>query len=88
MKGPGDRGCDAVSHEGERRIRVRLDPLGWNPMRHDDDGDVHEADIDALAAAGILGGYDGDRFGPNDPTSRAQLALAAPARSSHRSPSR
>jgi nitrous oxidase accessory protein NosD len=42
----------------------------------DDDGHLHEADINTLAAAGITKGCDaqGTRFCPDDPVSRAQMA--------------
>lgn len=40
----------------------------------DDDGTTHEADIDRVAAAGVVvGGTDG-RYRPGDPVSRAQMA--------------
>lgn len=43
----------------------------------DDEGSVHEADIEALAAAGITKGCNppaNDRFCPGDPVTRAQMA--------------
>ncbi len=40
----------------------------------DDDGTTHERDINALFAAGITRGCAADRFCPNDPITRAQLA--------------
>ena len=40
----------------------------------DDDGSVHEANIDRLAAAGIVGGTGPGTFAPNAPVSRAQVA--------------
>lgn len=43
----------------------------------DDDGSVHEADIEAIAAAGITKGCNpptNDRFCPNDPVTRGQMA--------------
>ncbi len=40
----------------------------------DDDGSVHEADIEALAAAGITHGCATDRFCPSDPVTRDQMA--------------
>ena len=43
----------------------------------DDDGSIFELDIEALAAAGITAGCNpplSDRFCPNDPVSRAQMA--------------
>lgn len=39
----------------------------------DDDGSTHEADIDALAEAGITGGCDADRFCPTKPVTRGQM---------------
>ena len=40
----------------------------------DDDGTTHEADINALAAAGIVEGYDDGTYGPGDPVRRDQMA--------------
>lgn len=43
----------------------------------DDDGSVHEADIEALAAAGVTKGCNppaNDRFCPEDPVTRGQMA--------------
>lgn len=40
----------------------------------DDDGSVHEGDIEAIAAAGITVGCGGDRYCPADPVSRGQMA--------------
>jgi hypothetical protein len=39
----------------------------------DDDQSIHEADIDALAEAGITGGCAADRFCPNSPVTRGQI---------------
>jgi hypothetical protein len=39
----------------------------------DDDGSTHEADIDALAEAGITGGCAADRFCPGSPVTRGQI---------------
>lgn len=47
------------------------------PTFIDDDGSVHEANIEAIAAAGITVGCNppkGDRFCPDDPVTRAQMA--------------
>jgi hypothetical protein len=40
----------------------------------DDDGNAHEANINRLAAAGIVSGHADGTYGPNDPVSRAQMA--------------
>ena len=40
----------------------------------DDDGSFHEADINALAEAGITGGCGPDRYCPASPVTRAQMA--------------
>lgn len=40
----------------------------------DDDGNAHEAAINALAAAGISGGCTADTFCPGEPVSRGQMA--------------
>ncbi len=40
----------------------------------DDDGSVHERDIDAAVRAGLLQGRGGRRFAPGEPTSRGQAA--------------
>ena len=39
----------------------------------DDDGDIHEPNIEAIAAAGITNGCEPDRFCPDDPVTRAQM---------------
>ena len=40
----------------------------------DDDGTTHESDINTLAAAGIVDGYDDGSYGPGDPVRRDQMA--------------
>lgn len=40
----------------------------------DDTGSAHEADINALAALGVINGYADGTFGPDDLVSRAELA--------------
>ncbi|MGK2930174.1 MAG: S-layer homology domain-containing protein [Acidimicrobiales bacterium] len=40
----------------------------------DDDGHAHEANIDALVAAGVIEGLPDGRFGPNLPVRRGQMA--------------
>ncbi|HEX9765189.1 MAG TPA: S-layer homology domain-containing protein, partial [Nitriliruptorales bacterium] len=40
----------------------------------DDDGTTHEADIDALAALGLVHGFTAHRFEPRWPATRAQMA--------------
>jgi hypothetical protein len=40
----------------------------------DDNGNAHEANINRLAEAGIVGGRDDGTYGPNDPVTRAQMA--------------
>jgi hypothetical protein len=40
----------------------------------DDAGNVHEADINRLAEAGLVGGRGGGRYAPSDPVTRAQMA--------------
>lgn len=40
----------------------------------DDDGNVHEASIEALSNAGITRGCGADRFCPDDPVTRGQMA--------------
>jgi acyl-homoserine-lactone acylase len=48
-------------------------PAGEDAFR-DDDGSVHEDNIDALAALGIVEGRRGGGFGPLDPVTRGQMA--------------
>jgi acyl-homoserine-lactone acylase len=48
-------------------------PAGDDAFR-DDDGSVHEDNIDALAALGIVEGRRGGGFGPLDPVTRGQMA--------------
>jgi hypothetical protein len=40
----------------------------------DDDGSMHEADINAVAAAGIAGGCGASSYCPNNPVTRGQMA--------------
>lgn len=51
-------------------------PLPAGPDRFpDDDGSVHERNINALAAAGVIAGVgDGSRFAPGDAVTRGQMA--------------
>lgn len=51
-----------------------IDPSGTDYFT-DDDGDPNEAEINALAAAGIVIGYGGGLYGPNNPVSRAEMAV-------------
>jgi hypothetical protein len=39
----------------------------------DDDGSMHEKDINAVAAAGITAGCDATRFCPTGPVTRGQM---------------
>ena len=48
-------------------------PPGRNAFR-DDDGSVHEDNIDRLAAAGVISGVSADSYAPDRPVSRAQMA--------------
>lgn len=50
-----------------------LSPSEGDPFA-DDDGNVHEADIAALATAGITHGCGPARFCPDDPVTRAEMA--------------
>ena len=49
-------------------------PAASSDLFGDDDGTTHEASINALAAAGITQGCDDDRFCPDAPVTRAQMA--------------
>ena len=40
----------------------------------DDDGNTHEANINAIAAAGVAQGVGGDRYAPSAPVTRSQMA--------------
>lgn len=56
---------------------VALAQLGPGGSFGDDDGSVHEADIEAIAAEGITRGCNppqNDRFCPDDPVTRGQMA--------------
>jgi hypothetical protein len=48
-------------------------PAGTENAFDDDDGHIHEAAIDAVAAAGFSGGCGERRFCPDDPVSRQEL---------------
>jgi hypothetical protein len=52
---------------------LSLPDAGGDPF-DDDDGNIHEADIAALAAAGITKGCDEDSFCPERTVSRAEMA--------------
>lgn len=52
---------------------LELAPSGIDPFT-DDDSSVHEADINALAAAGVTGGCTTDRFCPKATVTREQMA--------------
>ncbi len=76
-----DRFCpgDSVSREQMASFLVRAVPLPSPTADHfvDDEGSVHEADINALADAGITFGCNppvNDRFCPGDSVSREQMA--------------
>lgn len=53
---------------------VQAQDLGPGGTFVDDDGNVHEASIEALVAAGITEGCAEDRFCPADPVTREQMA--------------
>ncbi len=68
----GGTGPDAID-----AISVVVDNLDVGGSFIDDDSNVHEADIEALAAAGITRGCNPptyDRFCPDDPLTRGQMA--------------
>jgi hypothetical protein len=54
-------------------IALDLAPTTGNPFT-DDDGTEHEAAINRMAAAGLIGGCEETRFCPDDSATRAQLA--------------
>ena len=69
--------AQSVSREQMASFLVRALGLGWVPPDHfdDDAGSVHEADINALASAGITTGCGAWRlFCPHDPVTREQMA--------------
>ncbi len=74
----GDRFCpdDSVSRAQMASFLVRAFDLPASSVNRfsDDSGSVHEANIDALAQAGITTGCTASEFCPNDPVSRAQMA--------------
>ena len=49
-------------------------PPSTNDHFSDDDGDVHEPNIDLVASLGVAVGVDGDRFDPGSAISRGQMA--------------
>ena len=77
-------GCDPIRYCPNRGVTrgelasflVRL--LDLPPTSHDyfddDDSSIHEANINAIAAAGITGGCTADDFCPSSKVSRAQMA--------------
>lgn len=68
---------DAVVSRGQMAafLRRMLDlPLGDTDAFEDDDSSIFEADIDAIASAGITAGCTSTRFCPGDPITRGQMA--------------
>jgi poly-gamma-glutamate capsule biosynthesis protein CapA/YwtB (metallophosphatase superfamily) len=55
-------------------VRALQLPPSTHDVFTDDDGSVFEADIQSLAAAGITSGCNPDRFCPDDPVRRDQMA--------------
>ena len=49
-------------------------PFGQNGTFDDDDGNTHEANIEAIAAAGITNGCSASQFCPRDDLTRGQMA--------------
>lgn len=79
------RPASTITRERLATVMVRILGAGGvslPPARHDffsdDDASVHEANINALAAAGLVRG-NGDRFSPTAPTQRGQVASTAVA---------
>lgn len=74
----GDRFCpnDPVTRAQMASFLVRALDLPSSPVDRftDDNGSTHEANIDALAAAGITLGCTATEFCPNDHVTRAQMA--------------
>ncbi len=74
----GDRFCpdDSVSRGQMATFMVRAFNIAASSVDRfsDDGGSVHEANINALAAAGITLGCTATEFCPNDEVSRAQMA--------------
>lgn len=67
---------DTVTREQMAAFLVRALDLPATDTDHfsDDDGTFHEADINALAEAGITTGCSGSSFCPREPVSRAEVA--------------
>ena len=66
-----------INRQEMASLLARALGLGWVPPDHfdDDDGSVHEGDINALASAGITTGCgQWRRFCPLDPVTREQMA--------------
>ena len=55
-------------------VRALELPMAEGDPFHDDDGNVHEEDIAAIAVAGITYGCGDGRFCPDEPVTRAQMA--------------
>jgi hypothetical protein len=73
-----DRYCPSAPVSRAQMASFLVRALGLAPVStdyfSDDEGSVHAADIDALAAAGITKGCAPDRFCPADPVTREQMA--------------
>ncbi len=61
---------DALGAGGANTAAADRDNDGW----FDISGNIHEAAIEAIAAAGISGGFSDGTFRPNAPVTRGQMA--------------
>ena len=67
----------SILQDGVGQVYVRLSDGNYVGRFVDDDGDFHEANIDAIASAGLTNGCDppaNDRYCPSDLVSRASMA--------------
>jgi len=67
---------NAVSREQMASFLVRALGLPWTTTDHflDDEGSIHEANINQIAEAGITGGCGPQRYCPTAPVRRAEMA--------------
>jgi hypothetical protein len=66
-----------ILQDGAGQVYVRLSDGNYAGRFVDDDGDFHEANIEAIASAGLTNGCDppaNDRYCPSDLVSRASMA--------------
>lgn len=68
------KGLDGCTRNGWPYPDAPVIPATWDGTFWDDDGSIFEADIEWIAAAGITYGCGPDRYCPDSPVTRGQMA--------------